>query len=126
MVLYTNSLFSSKWILVGCYRQHHVHHERKIYLSLAQVYVDDIIFRSTDQRLSFEFAEVMSKRFKISMTGELTFFLGLKVKELSHIIFFCQAKYITYILKKVSLIAIQQILQCPHQYLLPLIHLVLM
>lgn len=51
---------------------------------LAQVYVDDIIFGSTDETLSTEFVDVMNKKFKMSMMGEKTFFLGLPVKQLAY------------------------------------------
>ena len=43
------------------------------------VYVDDIIFGSNLQILSVKFASEMKKEFKMSMLGELTFFLGLQV-----------------------------------------------
>ena len=43
------------------------------------VYVDAIIFGSNLQMLSVKFAYEMKKEFKISMLGELTFFLGLQV-----------------------------------------------
>ncbi|GKD64901.1 putative ribonuclease H-like domain-containing protein [Tanacetum coccineum] len=43
---------------------------------LVQVYVDDIIFRSTQKSLSTEFEQLMHKRFQMSSMGELTFFLA--------------------------------------------------
>ena len=43
------------------------------------VYVDEIIFGSKLQILSVNFASEMKKEFKMSMLGELTFFLGLHV-----------------------------------------------
>ena len=43
------------------------------------VYVDDIIFGSNLQILSVNFPSKMKKEFEMSMLGELTFFLGLKV-----------------------------------------------
>ena len=43
------------------------------------VYVDAIIFGSNLQILSVNFASEMKKEFKMSMLGELTFFLGLQV-----------------------------------------------
>ena len=48
-------------------------------LLLVQVYVDDIIFGSTNPVLVDSFKETMSKRFNMSMLGELNFFLGLQV-----------------------------------------------
>jgi hypothetical protein len=46
-------------------------------LSICQIYVDDIIFGSTNQDFCEEFGNMMSQEFKISMIGELSFFLGL-------------------------------------------------
>ncbi|GKB19621.1 putative ribonuclease H-like domain-containing protein [Tanacetum coccineum] len=45
---------------------------------LVQVYVDDIIYRSTKKSLCDEFEGLMHKRFQMSSMGELTFFLGLQ------------------------------------------------
>ena len=47
---------------------------------VAQIYVDDIIFGSTVDKHTQEFANVMKNEFEMSMVGELTFFLGLQVK----------------------------------------------
>ena len=51
-------------------------------LFICQIYVDDIIFGSTNDSLSHEFATMMSREFEMSMIGELTFFLGFQVKQL--------------------------------------------
>ncbi|GKB03228.1 putative ribonuclease H-like domain-containing protein, partial [Tanacetum coccineum] len=48
---------------------------------LVQVYVDDIIFGSTKKSLCTDFEQIMHKRFQMSSMGELTFFLGLQVKQ---------------------------------------------
>ncbi|GJR22010.1 putative ribonuclease H-like domain-containing protein [Tanacetum coccineum] len=48
---------------------------------LVQVYVDDIIFGSTNKSLSTEFEQLMHKRFQMSSMRKLTFFLGLKVEQ---------------------------------------------
>lgn len=52
-------------------------------LLIVQVYVDDIIFGATSDDLCKEFAELMSSEFEMSMMGELTFFLGLQIKQSS-------------------------------------------
>jgi hypothetical protein len=44
---------------------------------LIEVYVDDIIFGSDDDRLSQKFAKDMHNEFEMSLLGELSFFLGL-------------------------------------------------
>ena len=64
------------------------------------VYVDDIIFGSNLQILSVDFASEMKKEFKMSMLGELTFFLGQQVYETNEGIFISQTKYIKDMLKK--------------------------
>ena len=48
---------------------------------VVQVYVDDIIFGSTNDFLAKYFADDMKKMFEMSMVGELTYFLGLQIKQ---------------------------------------------
>ncbi|GKA02204.1 putative ribonuclease H-like domain-containing protein [Tanacetum coccineum] len=67
---------------------------------LVQVYVDDIIFGSTKKSLCIEFEKMMHKKFQMSSIGELTFFLGLQVKQKEDGIFISQDKYVIEILKK--------------------------
>ncbi|GKE20982.1 putative ribonuclease H-like domain-containing protein, partial [Tanacetum coccineum] len=67
---------------------------------LVQVYVDDIIFGSTKKELCIEFKKLMHERFQMSYMGELTFFLGLQVKQKNDGIFISQDKYVAEILKK--------------------------
>ncbi|GJY29251.1 putative ribonuclease H-like domain-containing protein [Tanacetum coccineum] len=50
-------------------------------IMLVQVYVDDIIFGSTKSSMVKDFEDLMQKEFKMSSMGELTFFLGLQVKQ---------------------------------------------
>ena len=65
-----------------------------------QVYVDDIIFGSTNKAMCLEFEKLMHDRFQMSSMGELTFFLGLEVKQMKYGIFISQDKYVAEILKK--------------------------
>ncbi|GKB92187.1 putative ribonuclease H-like domain-containing protein [Tanacetum coccineum] len=67
---------------------------------LVQVYVDDIIFGSTNKSLCVEFEQIMHKRFQMSSTGELTFFLGLQVQQKKDGIFISRDKYVADMLKK--------------------------
>ncbi|GJY93881.1 putative ribonuclease H-like domain-containing protein [Tanacetum coccineum] len=67
---------------------------------LVQVYVDDIIFGSTKKSLCTEFEKMIHKKFQMISMGELTFFLGLQVKQKDDGIFISQDKYVTEILKK--------------------------
>nr|GFC98130.1 uncharacterized mitochondrial protein AtMg00810-like [Tanacetum cinerariifolium] len=52
------------------------------HIILVQVYVDDIIFGSTNKAWRDEFELLMKGEFEMSAMGELTFFLGLQVKQL--------------------------------------------
>ena len=54
---------------------------------LVQIYVDDIIFSSTDENLCKKFAKLMQSKYEMSMMGELTYFLGLQVKQVKDDIF---------------------------------------
>ena len=70
---------------------------------MAQVYVDDIIFRATTNARAIELFEEMKKEFEMSMVEELTFFLGLQVKQKKEGIFISQEKYARNIVKKFGL-----------------------
>ncbi|GJV57161.1 putative ribonuclease H-like domain-containing protein [Tanacetum coccineum] len=76
-------------------------------IMLVQVYVDDIIFSSTTQSMCTEFEDCMHKRFQMSSMGELTFFLGLQVKQQPEGIFISQDKYVADILKKFDFCSIK-------------------
>ncbi|GKF92061.1 copia protein, partial [Tanacetum coccineum] len=68
---------------------------------LVQVYVDDIIFGSTKKKSwCDEFEALLKSIFQMSSMGELTFFLGLQVKQKADGIFISQDKYVVEILKK--------------------------
>ncbi|GJV85256.1 putative ribonuclease H-like domain-containing protein [Tanacetum coccineum] len=67
---------------------------------LVQVYVDDIIFGSTNKELCTGFEKLMKDKFQMSSMGELTFFLGLQVQQKENGIFISQDKYVAEILKK--------------------------
>jgi hypothetical protein len=49
---------------------------------VCQIYVDDIIFGSTNNKFCEEISRIMTKRFEMSMMGELKFFLGFQIKQL--------------------------------------------
>ena len=66
---------------------------------VVQVYVDDIIFGSTNKSLCESFAKSMNQEFEISIMGKLTFFLGLQIKQLSSDSFLSQTKYALDLLK---------------------------
>nr|GFA24861.1 putative ribonuclease H-like domain-containing protein [Tanacetum cinerariifolium] len=70
---------------------------------LMQIYVDDIIFGATNKDLCKSFEKLMKDMFQMSSMGELTFFLGLQVKQKEDEIFINQDKYVAEILKKFGL-----------------------
>ncbi|KAK6158638.1 hypothetical protein DH2020_005952 [Rehmannia glutinosa] len=67
---------------------------------LVQIYVDDIIFGSTNKELCDKFSNLMQGKFEMSMMGELTYFLGLQVKQLKNGTFISQTKYTRDLMKK--------------------------
>ena len=67
---------------------------------IVQIYVDDIIFGTTNEKLCQEFAKCMTREFEMSMMGELKFFLGLQIKQGKDGIFINQAKYIKELIEK--------------------------
>ncbi|GKA14746.1 retrovirus-related pol polyprotein from transposon TNT 1-94 [Tanacetum coccineum] len=66
---------------------------------LVQIYVDDIIFSSTNLKLSKKFEKLMHIKFEMSMMGELKF-LGIQIHQSPRGIFINQVKYAQEILKK--------------------------
>ena len=61
---------------------------------IIEVYVDDIIFVSDDDKLSQQFAKDIQNEFEMSLLGELKLFLGLQISQLNDGIFISQSKYI--------------------------------
>ena len=70
---------------------------------VAQIYVDDIVFGATFSDLALNIYEEMKTEFKMSMVGEVTFFLWLQIRQLKHRIFFSQSKYARELVKKFNL-----------------------
>jgi hypothetical protein len=66
---------------------------------LVQIYVD-IIFGGSSHSLVSSFQAMMENEFQMSMMGELTFFLGIQVKQTKYGIFVHQAKYTKDLIKK--------------------------
>ncbi|GKC58886.1 retrovirus-related pol polyprotein from transposon TNT 1-94, partial [Tanacetum coccineum] len=67
---------------------------------LVQIYVDDIIFTSTTPELYDQFSKLMCSKFKMSMMGKISFFLGLQISQSPRGIFLNQSKYALESLKK--------------------------
>ena len=72
-------------------------------LIATQVYIDDIIFRSTKNELAHSFSKLMQAEFEMSMIGELTHFLGLQIRQQDSSIFLSQCKYAKNLVKKFGL-----------------------
>ncbi|GJV72815.1 retrovirus-related pol polyprotein from transposon TNT 1-94 [Tanacetum coccineum] len=70
------------------------------HILLVQIYVDDIIFASTDPKTCDIFSNEMSSKFQMSMMGQMSFFLGLQVSQSPGGIFINQSKFALEILKK--------------------------
>nr|GEW37884.1 hypothetical protein [Tanacetum cinerariifolium] len=70
------------------------------HILFVQIYVDDIIFASTDLKDCDMFSNEMSSNFQMSMMGQMLFFLGLQVSQSPEGIFINQSKFALEILKK--------------------------
>jgi hypothetical protein len=70
---------------------------------LVQIYVDDIIFGGSSHTLVSRFQEMMESEFQMSMMGELTFLLGIQVKQTKQGTFVHQAKYTKDLMKKFNM-----------------------
>ncbi|XP_057775263.1 uncharacterized mitochondrial protein AtMg00810-like [Salvia miltiorrhiza] len=57
-----------------------------------KIYVGDIIFGSKSGRMCKKFADIMTKKFHMSMMGEMNFFMGSQVKQTKECILINQSK----------------------------------
>jgi hypothetical protein len=69
-------------------------------LFVCQIYIDDIIFGSTNKSFCDEFSKIMMDMFEMFMMGVLTFFLRFQIKQVKEGTFISQTKYTRDILKK--------------------------
>jgi hypothetical protein len=76
---------------------------------LVQIYVDDIIFVGSSHTLVSIFQEMMESEFQVSMIGELTFFLGIQVKQTKQGTFVHQAKYTKDLMKKFNMVELKPV-----------------
>jgi hypothetical protein len=70
------------------------------HLFICQVYIDDIIFGSTNKFFCKEFSKIITDRFEMSMMRVLTFSLGFQIKQEKEETFITQIKYTRDILNK--------------------------
>nr|GEV64691.1 retrovirus-related Pol polyprotein from transposon TNT 1-94 [Tanacetum cinerariifolium] len=73
-------------------------------LLLVPIYVDDIIFASTNIAMCNEFANQITTKFKMSMMGQMSFFLRLQSSQSTRGIFINQSKYAYEIAKKYDML----------------------
>ncbi|GAA0166486.1 hypothetical protein LIER_21630 [Lithospermum erythrorhizon] len=66
-------------------------------LMVAQIYVDDIIFGGMSEQ---QFVQHMESEFEMSMIGELNYFLGFQVKQMTESVFISQSNYVKNLVKK--------------------------
>ncbi|XP_022030246.1 uncharacterized mitochondrial protein AtMg00810-like [Helianthus annuus] len=67
------------------------------------MYVDDIIFGSSNEELCQEFEQVMKSKFEMSAIGELKFFIRLQADQEVNGTYIHQTKYIHEILKRFNM-----------------------
>ena len=72
-------------------------------LFVCQIYVDDIIFGSTNPHFSEKFRKLMLEKFEMSMMSELNFFLGFQIKQTKEGTFISQTKYTKDLFKKFNM-----------------------
>jgi hypothetical protein len=65
--------------------------------------VDDIIFGGSSHSLVSSFQAMIESDLQMSMMGELTFFLGIQVKQMKQDTFVHQAKYIKDLIRKFAM-----------------------
>lgn len=69
-------------------------------IMIAQIYVDEIVFGGMSNQMVQHFVKQMQSEFEVSLVGELTYFLGLKVYQMEDTIFISQSKYVKSTVKK--------------------------
>ncbi|KAK8946782.1 hypothetical protein KSP39_PZI007415 [Platanthera zijinensis] len=74
--------------------------ESKGKIILVQMYVDDIIFGSTNDNLCSKFAKLMHENFEMISLGELKFFLGLQLRQTDDGLSISQSKFTRELIKK--------------------------
>nr|GFB88272.1 retrovirus-related Pol polyprotein from transposon TNT 1-94 [Tanacetum cinerariifolium] len=88
------------------------------HILLVQIYVDDVIFGSTNPNLSKRFEKLMHNKFEMSMIGDLKFFLGIQIQQSPHGIFINQAKYAQEILKMHDMTSCDSIAQPAEKHII--------
>jgi len=95
----TEFLVNQGYIKGGSDKSLFVKEENEI-LMIAHIYVDHIVFGGMSNQMVQHFVQQMQSEFEMSLVGELTYFLGLQVKQMEDTIFIYQSKYAKNIVKK--------------------------
>ncbi|CAM8947906.1 unnamed protein product [Rhodiola kirilowii] len=98
----TKFLINHGYVRGGVDKMLFVKHTKSDFI-ITQIYVDDIVFGSSNQKMVDKFVEQMQSKFKMSMVGEMCYFLGLQVKQKADGIFISQSKYARNLIKKFDL-----------------------
>ena len=72
-------------------------------IAIIVLYVDDLIFTSSDDFLITDFKEVMKSEFEMTDLGLLKYFLDIEVKQTKNGIFISPVKYVTSILERFNM-----------------------
>jgi hypothetical protein len=76
---------------------------------LVQIYVDDTLFGGPSHTLVSRFQKIMESEFQMSMMGEVTFFLGIQVKQMKQGTFVHEAKYTKDLMKKFNMTELKSV-----------------
>ena len=66
---------------------------------MAHIYVDNTVFGGISNKMVQHFIPQMQSEFEMNLVGELTYFLGLQIKQMDDTIFISQSKYAKNIVK---------------------------
>ncbi|XP_019175563.1 PREDICTED: uncharacterized protein LOC109170880 [Ipomoea nil] len=101
--MHTRSRMRSNLIEIAGFSYYTFVKATRSHVTIAQTYVDDIVFGSTLQKYTDDLVKVMKEEFEMSMVGQLTYFLGLQVKQSSEGYFISQEKYAKNLVKTFDL-----------------------
>ncbi|KAL4342366.1 hypothetical protein GQ457_08G025750 [Hibiscus cannabinus] len=76
---------------------------------VVSLYVDDLLVTGTRLQLIKKFKDEMKEVFEMTYLGEMTFFLGMQIRQKQNEIFVCQQKYAKEVLKKFNMEACKSI-----------------
>lgn len=66
---------------------------------IGNLYVDDLIFTGSNEKIFKEFKSLMKREFEMNGLGCMGYFLGVEETHTSNVIFICQRKYANEVLE---------------------------